>query len=151
MDDKWTSAPGHDQAPSSSATINLQMPYGDAQRTWFPEMVAELRRRWRPDLSLPELIELRNEFDAMLHRVRSARHLHTPVIRCRRCGHIGPAAEPEISVRSMIIALGRFGIASAEEAKALEKCWAAHRKAHALDLHGKPAVPATASTALCGH
>ena|ERR1019366_726011 len=127
------------------------MASGDAQRTWFPEMVEELRRRWRRDLSLPELIELRDEFDAMLHRVRSARQIHTPVIRCRRCGHVGPVAEPEVSVRSMIIALGRFGIASAEEAKTLEKRWVAQRRAHALDLHGKPAVPAKAPTAVCGH
>jgi hypothetical protein len=51
----------------------------------------------------------------------------------------------------MIIALGRFGIASAEEAKTLEKRWVAQRRAHALDLHGKPAVPAKAPTAVCGH
>ena len=127
------------------------MPSGDAQRTWFPEMVEELRSRWRTDLSLPDLIELRDQFDAMLHRVRSARQLHTPVIRCRTCGHVGPAAEPDVSVRSLIIALGRFGIASVEEAKALEKRWAAYRKAQALDLHGKPAVPATEPAPFCAH
>jgi len=100
----------------------------DAQRTWFSEMVEELRRRWRTDLSFTELIGLRDEFDAMLHRIRSARQIQTPVIRCRRSGYVGPAAEPDVSVRSMIIALGRFGIASGEEAKTLEKRWAAHRK-----------------------
>jgi len=129
----------------------FQMASGDAQRTWFPEMVEELRKRWRRDLSLPALIELRDEFDSMLHRVRSVRQVHSPVIRCRKCGHVGPAAEPEVSVRSVIIAVGRFGIASLEEAKELEKRWVAHRKAHALDLHGKPALPATAPPPLCRH
>lgn len=62
-----------------------------------------------------------------------------------------PAAEPDVSVRSLIIALGRFGIASVEEAKALEKRWAAYRKAQALDLHGKPAVPATEPAPFCAH
>jgi len=114
-------------------------------------MIEELRLRWRGDLALPKLIELRDGFDAMLHRVRSARQIHTPVIRCRGCGHVGLAAEPEVSVRSMVIALGRFRIASVEHATVLKKQWVAYRRAHDLDLHGKPAVPATAPTALCGH
>jgi hypothetical protein len=42
------------------------MPYGDAQRTWFPEMLDILRGRWRADLSFSEMIALRDELDAML-------------------------------------------------------------------------------------
>ena len=86
------------------------------------------------------MIQLRDDLDEMLHRIRSERNIRTPVIRCRSCGHVGPAAEPDVSVQATIIALGRFGIASAEEVKASEKRWAAHRKAHGLDVHGKPAT-----------
>lgn len=85
------------------------------------------------------MIDLRDEFDAMLHHIRSTRHIRTPVIRCPRCGHAGPAAEPDVSVRSMIIALGKFGIISAEEAKTPEERWAAYRRTNGLDLHGKAA------------
>ena len=46
------------------------MAYGDAQRTWFPEMLDVLRVRWRADLSFGEMIALRGELDAMLHRIR---------------------------------------------------------------------------------
>ena len=49
------------------------MPAGDPQRTWFPEMVDELRKRWRAELPLSDLIQLRNDLDAMLHRIRSER------------------------------------------------------------------------------
>jgi len=31
------------------------MPSGDAQRTWFPEMVAWLRSRWHEGVSMPTL------------------------------------------------------------------------------------------------
>ena len=117
------------------------MPAGDAQRTWFPEMVDELRNRWRAGLSLSEFIKLRDDLDAMLHRIRSDRNIRTPIIRCPSCGHVGPATEPDVSVRAAIIALGRFGIASAEEVKAIEKRWAVYRQANGLDLHGKTAVP----------
>ena len=126
------------------------MPAGDAQRTWFPEMVEELRSRWRVGLSLADMIQLRNDLDAMLHRIRAERNIRTPVIRCRSCGHIGPAAEPDVSVRATIIALSRFGIASVEEVKALEKRWAAHRKANGLDLNGKQAS-AQRPIDQCGH
>jgi hypothetical protein len=54
------------------------MPSGDAQRTWFPEMVEELRKYCRTDQSLPEFIELRDEFDSILHQIRAARQIHTP-------------------------------------------------------------------------
>jgi len=127
------------------------MPSSDPQRTWFPEMVAVLRSRWRADFSVAEIVELRDEFDAMLHHIRSTRHIRTPVIRCPKCGHVSPAAEPEVSVRSMIIALANFGITSAEEAKALEKRWAAYRRTNGLDLHGKAPKTIESGVTPCGH
>jgi hypothetical protein len=93
------------------------------------------------NLSLADLIALRDELDAMLHRIRSERHIRPPVITCRHCGHVGEAMEPDVSVRATILSLGRFGIAAAEDVKMLEKCWAAYRKQNALDLHGKLAGP----------
>ncbi len=126
------------------------MPAGDAQMTWFPEMVDELRNRWREGLSLSELMKLRDDLDAMLHRIRSERQIRAPVVHCRSCGHVGPGMEPDVSVRAAIIALGRFGIVSAEEAKAIEKRWGSYRKENGLDLHGKTAIPMPPSGA-CGH
>jgi hypothetical protein len=114
-------------------------------------MVVELRNHWRPGLPLPELIHLRDDLDAMLHRIRSERNIRSPIIKCPSCGHVGPAMEPDVSVRATILALGRYGLATAEEVKALEKRWAAHRKANALDLDGKPAVPANAPGKTCTH
>lgn len=114
-------------------------------------MVDELRRRWHGGLSLAELIHLRDDLDSMLRRIRSERNIRTPVIRCRTCGHIGPSAEPDVTVRATIIALGRFGIAPAEDVKGLEKRWTAHRKANGLNLHGKPAVQPKSPVGSCGH
>ena len=127
------------------------MPAGDPQRTWFPEMLDVLRTRWRNDLSFEQMVELAGELDSMLHRIRSVRQIRTPIIRCRRCGRVGPAAEPDVTVRAMILSLGRFGIASAEQVKELEKRWAAHRSLKGLDVHGKLAAPAIASTRPCAH
>jgi hypothetical protein len=38
---------------------------GDGHRVWFPEMVEHLRLRWRDDLSMEALLELRYELDDM--------------------------------------------------------------------------------------
>jgi hypothetical protein len=89
------------------------MPAGDASRTWFPEMLETLRAHWRADLTFRELIALRDELDAMLHRIRLGRHTRPPVVTCWRCGHVGPAAERDVSVRAMILSLARFNIAPA--------------------------------------
>jgi hypothetical protein len=125
-----------------------EMASGDAQRTWFPEMVVRLRAEWYEGMSIPALIGLREELDGTLHRIRTGRNIKTPIITCRRCGTTGPAAEPHVSVRALILALARFEIASKDQTRALEKEWAAYRKQHRLDVAGKASAGVPES---CSH
>jgi hypothetical protein len=83
---------------------------------------------------------LRDVLDSMLHRIRSDRGISSPIITCQGCGYTGPGAEPEVSVRAMILSLSRFRIADSEEIKALECGWAKFRKQNNLDLNGKVAT-----------
>jgi hypothetical protein len=100
------------------------MPSGDAQRTWFPEMIGRLRAEWHQGMAIPSLIGLRDQLDGILHRIRAGRSIHTPIITCRRCGKKAHAAEPRVSVRALILALARFKIASKDQTRALEREWA---------------------------
>ena len=109
------------------------MPKGDAQRVWFPEMLARLQREWRETMSVAALIDLRDSLDTMLHQIRSERHISSPVFTCPKCGLRGPMAEPRVSVRAMILALGRFGIAPPAKTKALERDWSRYREEQGLD------------------
>ena len=113
------------------------MPSGDAQRTWFPEMVRRLRSNWREGMSMPALISLRDELDEMLHCIRASRNVRTPIITCRKCGMTAPAAPPHVSVRALILALCRFEIISKDRARVLEKDWVAYRKHCRLTREGK--------------
>src|ERR1700694_3504792 len=113
------------------------MAAGDTQRVWFAKMVEQLRPQWHQGIPCETIVELRDDLDAMLQRTRSEGHINSPVFRCRQCGHIGPGAEPHVSVRAMILSLTRFGIAAAEQTCALEKGSAAYRKQNGLDIYGK--------------
>jgi len=112
------------------------MAAGDAQRVWFREMIARLRSQWHPGMSFDALVELRDELDAMLQRIRAERHIRPAVFQCPKCGHVGEGRPPHVSVRAMILSLDRFSLASAEQTRALEKAWATHRKQKGLDIHG---------------
>jgi len=113
------------------------MPSGDPQRTWFPEMIQKLRAEYHVDMSFPELIRLCDSLDSMLRDIRSTRNILFPIFKCPRCGHVGPGAEPRVSLRAMILSSARFKIAEAQHAKVLERQWAVYREKNQLDLYGR--------------
>ena len=95
------------------------MPAGDAHRVWFPQMIERLRSHWHDGISFEGLIELRDDLDGILGRIRSQRNIRSPIFRCPTCGATGPSAEPRVSVRALILTLGRFGIATKEQTRTL--------------------------------
>jgi hypothetical protein len=126
------------------------MASGDAQRVWFPEMVGRLRSQWHQGMSLDAIVELSGELDAMLQQIRSWRSIRSAAFRCSRCGYVGEGADPHVSVRATILSLGRFGIATADQTRALEKAWAAKRKDSGLDIYGK-GIQSQNANAICAH
>src|SRR5262245_50295506 len=100
-----------------------------------------MQNQWREAMSFPAVIELRGSLDAMLHQIRTARNISSPVFTCPKCGVRGPMAEPRVSVRAMILALGRFGMTTTRKTKTLERAWAQYRSQHGLDLYGKSLEP----------
>lgn len=115
------------------------MPSGDRQRTWFPEMIEVLRARWRPEMSCADVVELRDDLDDMLSEIRRSRNLKpvTSSSLCPCCNEPMVQGAAGVSVRATILAFGRFGIASVDEVKALEKAWNKVRRQTGADLNGK--------------
>ncbi len=110
---------------------------GDANRTWFSEMVETLRQEWKSEMSWEQVFTLRDRLDAMLQEIRLSRSIRPPTMWCPVCETRTHQAPPSVSVRALIFALGRFGIVAAAEVKSLEKRWAKHRKENSLDRNGK--------------
>jgi hypothetical protein len=90
---------------------------GDAQRTWFPAMIALLGQTWSPSMAEGEWLALRDRLDTLLQTIRRERQIVSAMMWCPHCHARHPAAPPTVSVRAMILALGRFGLASAAEVK----------------------------------
>lgn len=121
------------------AMEGLGMPAGDAQRTWFPEMVTVLRRDWNESMSMADLVELRDRLDTILQSIRAERGILTPLMTCPSCGSTGHAGAPRVSVRALILSLARFEVASPDEVRSLEQSWNRYRREKGLDLHGQEA------------
>lgn len=119
------------------------MAAGDASRTWFSEMVETLRQEWKSEMSWEQVFTLRERLDSMLHEIRFSRGIRPPTMWCPVCNQRTQQAEPSVSVRAVIFALGRFGIVTPAEVKLLEKRWAKHRKENNLDRNGKLSEAAT--------
>ena len=58
------------------------MASGDSGRTWFPELVDELRASWRPDLSWAAIIDLRDRLQAMVEEIIVTRGIKRARVRC---------------------------------------------------------------------
>jgi len=119
------------------------MPSGDAQRQWFPEMIEILRQQWKPELSWDELTRLTAHLDAMLQQIRKDRNIVPPMCNCSKCGVYGHSRFGRISINAVILAVGRFGIASPSNVKELSKGWKKYRKEHGLDHYGGKESTAT--------
>jgi hypothetical protein len=115
----------------------VQMIEADAQRIWFPEMIDHLRERWQQSMAFDALVQLRDDLEVMLQKIRTERQIGTAVVRCGQCGRVHAAPEPRVTVRSMILSLLRFEIAAAEQTHTLEKEWAVYRKQNDLGIYGK--------------
>ncbi len=124
---------------------------GDVSRTWFSELVEALRREWKPAMPWEEIIALRDRLDSIgstrlttgLQAIRLSRGTRPPTMWCPVCNQRTQQAPPSVSIRALILALGRFGIAPQTQVKSLEKRWAKHRKQNGLDRNGKPSEGTT--------
>jgi hypothetical protein len=99
-------------------------------------MTLTLRSSWQPAMPFETMVELRDKLDGMLQQIRAERQVRAPIFRCPKCGHVGEGAAPHISVRAMILAVARYGIAAPDSTRNIEKACNAYRKQKGLDFNG---------------
>jgi hypothetical protein len=128
-----------------------QMPSGDPQRAWFPEMLTELQQLWAEDFSWDVLITFCSRMTKFRDQIWEDRAIRPPIMTCPRCGKPQPQTLPNLSPRSALFALRKLGVISAEETKLLERDWAKYRKENDLDAWGNSAAvdETVGATAAC--
>jgi hypothetical protein len=116
------------------------MASGDAQKVWFPELIAMVRQAGAAAMSMEALLRLRDRLNTTLQTIRHTRQSLPAMMWCPHCQGRHRAAPPSVSVRATILALGRYTRATVSEVQALEKQWNRYRKQHQLDRDGQPEV-----------
>ena len=120
------------------------MASGDAQRVWFPEMIAMLRQADDPAMSMDAVLRLRDRLDVTLHHLRRTRQILPAMMWCPHCQAHHRAAPPRVSVRATLLALGRFADMATTDIQALETRWNRYRRQHQLDRYGQKEVAVSA-------
>ena len=123
------------------------MPPGDAQRVWFPEMLADLRAVWTPTMTWAELADFCQLTSAKRRTIRQERGIRPPQTRCPGCGEVSRSDIRGVSIRSALFALKKLEVVTESEFKVLDRSWKKHRAAAGFDPYGQPAPAAVAASA----
>ena len=115
------------------------MASGDALRVWFPEMLEELERTWSPSVSWEELVRFCGRMTEKRERIREARGIAPPRMRCPGCGTLSRFDIPGVSIRSALFALKKIGAVTDAEQKVLDKSWKKYKAKNRLDGYGRKA------------
>src|SRR5262249_16838043 len=92
-----------------------RMASGDAQKVWFPELIALVRQAGEAALSMDTLLRLRDRLHTTLQTIRDPRQILPALMWGPHCQARHRAAPPSVSVRATILALGRYTRATASE------------------------------------
>jgi hypothetical protein len=114
------------------------MASGDSQRAWFPEMLNELKKFWKPDIPWEEVSIFIESMHSMRKDIRKKRNIKPVRMYCKNCKEYHFVEPPGVSIRSLLFALKKISVITDEEFNALDKNWKKYRKENKLDLYGKP-------------
>ena len=112
------------------------MPSGDAQRVWFPEILAMLRSSWSETMSWDELANLCKHLTEVRKELRAARGIKDAVYQCRKCGGSMRSGSDRLSIRSALFALKKIGMLTETDLARLDRDWTKYRAANQLDRNG---------------
>ena len=113
------------------------MPQGDAQRAWFPEMIAIAKKRWSKNMAWEDIIHLCSDMQDLRDKIKQERKIKPARMICPKCGKRTLSASLNISPRSLLFMLKKENITTEDVFKELDKDWKNYRKIHNLDAYGK--------------
>ena len=113
------------------------MPAGDAQRSWFPEMLKRLKSKWKSNLSWKKYAIICEEMTEYRKKIWEKKNIKPAKRWCPNCKAYHESRPKPLSIRSMLFALKKIGMIDEEQLKTLDKSWKKYRKENKLDACGK--------------
>lgn len=121
------------------------MASGDAQRVWFPEMLAELASTWSAAMTWEELADFCRRMTEERRALRESRRIAPPRTRCSKCGEISQSDISGVTIRSALFALEKTGVIDAARRKDLDRSWRKYKAKNQLDAYGRRTDPSRAA------
>jgi len=115
------------------------MPAGDAERSWFPQMLTELKGTWNPQMSWEECADLCRKMTRFRESIWKERNIKPAKKWCPNCQGYHDSRPGPISIRSLLFALKKIKVIDNKELTDLDKSWKKYRKTSNLNAYGQPA------------
>ena len=113
------------------------MAAANSTRSWLPEMLEELERRWSRSLRWEEYSVLCDRMTEIRTQLRRERGVKNPRMFCRHCNEVHEMVPGPVTIRSVLFALRKGGLLTDEELKQLDVGWRRYRSKHRLDGCGR--------------
>jgi hypothetical protein len=115
------------------------MASGDNARIWFPVMLGELRKIWRPDMTWQEMNEICLQMGKRLVEIRKEKGISTKTNMPCKCGCGGMMEiSSKISIRSLLFSLNKIAAISEEKLNELDKSWKSYQRKNKLNAFYEP-------------
>jgi hypothetical protein len=113
------------------------MAAANSTRSWLPEMLEELERRWSRSLSWEEYSVLCERMTEIRTQLRRERGVKNSRMFCRHCNQVQEMSPYPVTIRSVLFALRKRGLLQEEELKRMDVEWRRYRSKHRLDGFGR--------------
>src|SRR5262245_46728383 len=109
------------------------MPTGNYTRSWLPEMLEDLEKRWKPSLTWEDYAPLCDRLTEMRTRLRQDHGVKNPRMFCRHCNKVHEMLLGPVTIRSVLFALNKKGLLTEARLKEMDLEWRRYRSKHRLD------------------
>ena len=111
------------------------MSSADHARSWWPEMLAEIKIRWTRSYTWEDCARLCKEMSLLRDHIRNSKGIVAATWKspCSCCGGVMTVAPAKITIRSLLFALNKAGKIDALELAYLDREWTRYQRAMSLD------------------
>lgn len=113
------------------------MAAANSTRSWLPEMLDELERRWSPSLSWEEYSAVCDQMTELRMQLRRERGVKNPRMFCHHCNEVHEMIPGPVTIRSVLFALRKIGVLTDKELSQMDSEWRRYRAKHGLDGCGR--------------